>query len=116
MIKEIESFLAAVRGILFALKNERHFKFHFVFSIFVVTAGCYFNITGSQWSLILICIAMVTVAEILNSSIEKLTDIVSPGYNKQAGIVKDLAAGGVLITAIVAAIIGAVIFLPILLK
>lgn len=116
MIKEIESFLVALKGVLFVLKNERHFKFHIIFSIFVVVAGCYFNITASQWIIILICIAMVTVAEIFNSSIEKLTDMVSPGYNKQAGIVKDLAAGGVLITAIVAAIIGAVIFLPILLK
>lgn len=114
MIREIESFLAAARGILFAAKHERHFRFHLFAAIVVCFAGYYFEINALQWLAIIICIAMVTVTEIFNSSIEKLTDMVSPEYNKQAGLVKDLAAGGVLICAIISAIVGGLIFIPFL--
>ena len=112
MIREIESFLAAFRGILFAAKNERHFRFHLFATIVVCIAGYYFEINPLQWLAVINCVAIVTVTEIFNSSIEKLTDMVSPNYNKQAGIVKDLAAGGVLIAAIISAIVGGLIFIP----
>jgi diacylglycerol kinase len=114
MIKEIESFLAAIRGILFAIKNEKHFKFHIIAAIIVLWAGFYFQITAMQWIAIFICIALVTTTEIINTSIEKLTDMVSPQYNRQAGIVKDLAAGGVLLTALISVIVGCIIFIPII--
>lgn len=116
MIREIESFIAAISGVLFAFKNERHFKFHSLAAITVVLAGFYLRITAMEWLAVLICIGLVTVSEILNSSIEKLTDMVSPNYNREAGIVKDLAAGGVLIAAIISVVVATIIFLPYLLK
>lgn len=114
MIKEIESFLAAFRGILLVTKKETHFKFHIVAAIIVLFAGYNFQITSMQWIALLNSIALVTVAEIINTAIEKLTDMVSPGYNKQAGIVKDLAAGGVLLASIVSLIVGCIIFIPLI--
>lgn len=59
-----------------------------------------------------LCIGMVIAAELFNSAIEKLVDIVSPEWNPLAGKVKDIAAGAVLVCAIVAGITGLIVFLP----
>jgi diacylglycerol kinase (ATP) len=74
--------------------------------------GFYFNITNGEWIVIILCFAIVMTAEAFNSAIEKLVDFVSPGIHPQAGKIKDIAAGAVLITAIIAAIIGCIIFIP----
>ena len=55
---------------------------------------------------------MVLALETLNTAIEKLVDFVSPGYRKEAGLVKDIAAGAVLIAAIAAVIVGIIVFVP----
>ncbi len=65
-----------------------------------------------EWCLVVFCIGLVMVAEALNTSIEFLTDLVSPEWNDKAGQVKDLAAAGVLLSAITAIIIGIFVFLP----
>ena len=64
---------------------------------------------------VMLCIGTVITAELFNSAIERLVDLVSPEWNKIAGEVKDIAAGAVLVTAITAAIIGLIVFLPYLL-
>ncbi|MEG2574055.1 MAG: diacylglycerol kinase family protein, partial [Bacteroides sp.] len=81
-------------------------------TVLVVIAGCLFHITRNEWIAILLCVALVFAAEAFNTAIERLVNIVSPERNVQAGDVKDIAAGAVLICAIIAAIVGLIIFTP----
>ena len=109
--KRAKSFEYAARGIkwLFA---EHNAWIHLIATIVVIIAGFCFDITRTEWMMVCICIGMVFAAETFNTAIEKLCDVVSPEWNDKIGKVKDLAAGAVLITAIVAAIVGLIIFIP----
>lgn len=78
----------------------------------VIVFGFFLRINTVEWLLLIFCFGFVLTAEVFNSVVEVLTDIASPEKNSKAGLVKDMAAGGVLISAITAAIIGLIIFIP----
>ena len=71
-----------------------------------------FKISKHEWIAVILSIGLVFVAEIINTSIENLSDFVSPGENEQIKKIKDISAAGVLIAAIIAFTIGMIIFLP----
>jgi diacylglycerol kinase (ATP) len=106
------SFKYAFNGIFLLLKNEHNAWIHAFAAVMAVGAGLYFRITKHEWIAVVLAIAMVFAAEAFNSAIEVLVDKISPGYDKTAGKIKDLAAGAVLITAIAAAITGLIVFVP----
>jgi diacylglycerol kinase (ATP) len=110
--KRIKSFKYAFRGLFYLLRKEHNAWIHTAAAIIVVAAGLYFKLRKMEWVLIAIAIGFVFSAEAINSAIERLTNIVSPNYDKKAGHVKDLAAAGVLIAAFTALAIGVVVFLP----
>ena len=112
MSRLIKSFGFAAAGITHAFKTQPNFRFHTLACILVVLAGFFFKLNAAEWLWILAAIAMVLVSELLNTAIEVLVDLVSPEYNKKAGVVKDAAAGAVLIAAIIAVAIGLIIFIP----
>ncbi len=113
--KQMRSFKFAWKGIMTCAGHEQNITFHLIVAILVVVAGFVFNITKAEWAAVVICIGMVITAELFNSSIERLVDMVSPQWQKIAGEVKDIAAGAVLVTAAAAAIVGIIVFLPYLL-
>ena len=76
----------------------------------VIGAGFYYQITQAEWLICLLLFSLVISLEIINTALEKIVNIISPKKNEQAGKIKDLAAGAVLITAIIAAICGVLIF------
>jgi diacylglycerol kinase (ATP) len=106
------SFKYAINGIKLLFSTQIHGKFHLFFGIFVVVAGYFFDISTTEWCFVTLSIAMVIAAEAFNTSLEKLTDLVSPDYHPLAGQAKDLAAGAVLICALGTIVIGFIIFLP----
>ena len=85
---------------------------HLLSALLVIFMGFYMSLSITEWCFIVFAIGFVFVAEIINTSIEYLTDLVSPNYHEKAKKVKDLAAGGVLIASIIALSIGLIIFLP----
>ncbi len=113
--KQMRSFKFAWKGIMTCAGHEQNITFHLIVAILVVVAGYVFDITKAEWAAVVICIGMVITAELFNSSIERLVDMVSPQWQKIAGEVKDIAAGAVLVTAAAAAIVGIIVFLPYLL-
>jgi diacylglycerol kinase (ATP) len=115
MIRFFKGFTYAYNGIRLSFKAGGNFIFHLFAAIVVILMGMYFKISNLEWVAITFCITLVLAAETFNTCIEKLTDIISPERNKNAGEVKDLAAGAVLIAAIGAAITGLIIFIPYLL-
>ena len=112
MKKLIRSFGYAFKGIGYAAKTQLNFRIHLVAMVIAIFTGWALQIKDSEWLWIIFCIALVLTLELINTAIELLTDLVSPGYNELAGHVKDVAAGAVTIGAIFAAITGGIIFLP----
>ena len=112
MNKFIRGFGYAINGVWHAAVTQLNFRVHLVCALIAVYAGYTLHISNDEWLWIIFCIGMVLVAELFNTAIEFLTDLVSPSYHKKAGLVKDMSAGAVLITAIAALTIGLVIFLP----
>lgn len=112
MSKFIRGFGFAGKGLYYTFKTQVNFKFHCGAAIVVALCGWYFSLSQTEWLWILVATGIVLVAELLNTAIEALVDLVSPAYHKNAGIAKDTAAAAVLIAAIVAALIGLIIFLP----
>ena len=110
--KQLKSFTFAWKGILTCAGHEQNITFHLLTAIIVVAAGFCFGISRTEWMVVMLCIGTVIAAELFNSAIERLVDMVSPEWKKIAGEVKDIAAGAVLITAIAAAIVGMIVFLP----
>ena len=110
--KQLKSFTFAWKGILTCAGHEQNITFHILAAIVVIVAGFFFGISHVEWMVVMLCIGMVIAAELFNSAIERLVDLVSPQWNKIAGEVKDIAAGAVLVTAIAAAVVGLMVFLP----
>ncbi len=106
----LKSFRHAIDGILWAFRNERNLKIHGVFAILVCVLGFILNINRNDWVVLLLCIAMVLSAELLNTAIEKTLDLLHPQMSDKVKIIKDISAGTVLILSIIAAVIGVVVF------
>jgi diacylglycerol kinase len=110
--KRLISFRYAFRGIGRFFRHEHNARIHAVAGTIAATAGFFFRISSAEWGLLILSAGMVFAAETFNSSIEKLSDVVSPGYSKAIRDIKDLSAGAVLFTAIAAVLVGFIIFLP----
>ncbi|MDH6305284.1 diacylglycerol kinase (ATP) [Parabacteroides sp. PF5-5] len=110
--KRLASFKYAFNGIKLLLRHEHNAWIHTIATVCVLIAGFLLNISSTEWIAVIIVIGMVLSAEAFNTAVEKLSDVVSPEYNEMIKQVKDLMSGGVLFTAIAAAIVGLIIFLP----
>ena len=112
MRRLFRSFGNGFRGIAATFRSEPNFRIHCVLSLAAVIFGFALHIPAIEWVAVVFAIGMVTAAEALNTGIEKLADRVEPEPDTTIGVAKDAAAAGVLITAIAAAIVGLIIFLP----
>ena len=110
--KRLQSFRYAFRGIGLLLLTQPNARSHLRATLAVVLAGMYFSVSTTEWLILILTISLVWVAEALNTALEFLTDLVSPGYHVLAGKAKDVAAGAVLLAAIGAVIIAGIIFTP----
>mgnify|MGYP000009059713 FL=1 len=110
--KQLRSFGYAWKGIRCCIGKEQNLNFHLIATAVVVIAGFVLGITHMEWMIIILCIGVVIAAELFNTAIEKLVDLVSPQQHPVAGQVKDIAAGAVLVCAATAAIIGLIVFIP----
>lgn len=110
--RTIKSISWALSGISFAFRTQFNFRFHLFSALIVVAVSVLLKISPLEWCIILLCIASVITAELLNTAQEFNTDLLSPGYHESAKHVKDLAAAAVLVVSIISAVIGCIIFLP----
>ena len=112
MKKFINGFGYAFKGILYATKTQLNFRVHLVAMVLTIIVAALLKISINEWLWIILCFTLVLAAELFNTALEILTDLISPGFNEKAGAAKDLAAGAVLIAALFALISGCIIFLP----
>lgn len=112
MKKFLKSFVYAFAGLSYTLKTQLNFKIHCFAGFVVIMLGFYFKLSVAEWLWVILSIALVLILELLNTAIEVLVDLISPQQNIKAGLIKDVAAAAVLIAAIVALVIGLIIFVP----
>lgn len=110
--KQLRSFVYAWHGLKAVVGKEQNLDFDLVVGAVVVVCGWLLGLSRMEWIAVLICIGMVLFAEMMNTAIEKLVDLVSPEWNALAGKVKDIAAAAVMVLAFAAAVVGLIIFVP----
>ena len=106
------SFKYAFEGILQAYVGEQNLKIHTVIAVLVIIFGFILKISYTEWLVCLVLIGLVLMAEFFNTSIEYLVDLASPEVHPLVKATKDTASAGVLMMAIISAIIGLIIFVP----
>lgn len=108
----LKSFGYALEGIAFMLKTQHNAWLHGLATIGVIVLALYCHVSASDWRWLIGAMGMVWVGETINTAVEYVCDVVSPDYNHAVKHAKDIAAGGVLIAAIAALVIGILTFWP----
>jgi diacylglycerol kinase len=108
----IKSFSFALQGLNLLIKKEHNFQFHILATVITLTLSFVFEIDRNQWMLVAIAIISVLSTEAVNTSIEKICDHVEPNKHPQIKAIKDIAAGAVFLSALLALIIGSFVFIP----
>ncbi len=108
----VRCFRDALRGLGILLATQANARVHAALTAGAIALGWYVQLSATEWLFITGAIGLVWVAEAFNTAIEFLVDLVSPQHNSLAGRVKDVAAGAVLASAVTAALVGAIIFVP----
>ena len=106
------SFRYAGQGLRYLLVSQHNAWIHLTATVIVVFLGFLCELSSLEWSLVLLCIGFVWTAEAFNTALEALVDLVSPDHHSLAKVAKDVSAGAVLVAAIIAAIVGGIIFFP----
>lgn len=106
------SFGYAWNGIKALLRTEHNSWIHFSLTIVAVTLGFAMHINREEFIALIIVIAIVWIAELINTALEKAMDFISPDKHPQIKLVKDLAAAAVLLAAVAALAVGGIIFIP----
>ncbi|MGI5959093.1 MAG: diacylglycerol kinase family protein [Massiliimalia sp.] len=113
--KEIDSlgrsFLYAIHGFLFAVNNERNMRIHLSAAVFVTEFALVYGLSGVKLAVLLVLFGLVISAEMVNTAVEALVNLQTGGYDHLARIAKDVAAGAVLVLALVATAVGGIFFL-----
>lgn len=104
-------FKTALSGLVYTFKTQRHMRFHLYVVLVVIVMAIRFGLRLRELLVLLFVISLVLVAEMFNSAIEATVDLVQPHYHPLAKFAKDIAAGAVLITTIVALVVGALMLL-----
>jgi diacylglycerol kinase len=98
----------------YALRTQRNTRIHLTIAAIVIALGIWLGLSFTEWAVLVLTIGFVLVSEMLNTVAEALVDLVSPEYHPQAKIVKDVAAGVVLLGAIIAVLVGLLVLGPLL--
>lgn len=110
--KRWQSLGHAVRGLKILIQEEHNVRIHLFAAILVLSAGWVYKITALEWIALIFAIGFVITTEVLNTTIEKMADVIAPEKHPKIKIIKDLAAAAVLLSACTAFAIGLIVFLP----
>lgn len=111
-MKKSNAFINALRGINVTFREERNFRIHLAAAILVFMLGYWLRLTVAEWLWLGLATALVFAAELINTAIESVFDLISPDEHPLTKKAKDAAAGAVLVTAVFALATGVIIFGP----
>lgn len=104
------TFRYAAEGVIYALRTQINMRIHVAAALLVIIAGLILRISRLDWLFVCVAMALVTVAELINTAVEAAVDLISPDIHPLAKAAKDTAAGAVLLAAVFAVIIGIFVF------
>ena len=107
-----DSFKHAFNGIIYGIKNTRNLKIDLFVAIVVIILGFVLKVSLIEWTILILCIALVMSLELINTAIEEAVNLAMPNIHPIAKISKDVAAGAVMFFALASAVIGIILFLP----
>ena len=108
----IASFRHAFRGVAVLLREQHNARIHLCATVLVLAMAAWLQLGRYDWVLLLLAIALVWAAEALNSALEYLADAAVPEHHDLIARAKDVAAAAVLVCALVAVVVGILVFLP----
>jgi diacylglycerol kinase len=108
----LKSFRYAAQGFVYIVRYEHNARIHLFISGVVLIMGFLLHIKRLEWVLVLLCMGLVLAAEMINTVLEKLSDIISPQKNEKIRVIKDISAAMVLLCSFIAAMAGLIIFVP----
>jgi len=108
----LQSFRYAFAGLRYALRTQRNTRIHMTIAAAAVAVGLWLGLSLTQWAVLALTIGFVLVGEMLNTVVETVVDLLSPGYHPLAKVVKDVAAGAVLLTALISVVVGLLVLGP----
>ncbi len=112
LIAFINSFVYAWHGLLYAVRTQRNARVHMALGLVAIILGVLLHISPVEWALVFTAITLVFIAEMFNTVAEACVDLVTREYHPLARIAKDVAAGAVLLNAMLSVVIGALVFIP----
>jgi diacylglycerol kinase len=110
--KKISGFGYALKGLAIGIKEESSFQIQIALGVIAILFGLYFQISVIEWLFVFGMIGFVLTAELFNTALEELCDMLRSTHDPHVAKIKDLAAGAVLLASVTALIVGASIFLP----
>jgi len=110
--KFIKSFKYARVGAEHAWRTQRNLWAHFIIGLMVLVAAIYLGVSLIEMSLLVLVIFSVIAVEMINTAVEEMVNILSPGYRKEAALAKNVAAAAVLVMSVGSVMIGCFIFIP----
>ena len=108
----LKSFVYAFRGLIKTFHEEQNLRIQTAIAIIVIIAAWYFNVSKAEWLILILTIGIVILAEIINTAVELVTDVLKPRIDGYVKIIKDVMAAAVMMSSIIAVIIGVVVFWP----
>lgn len=108
----LKSYGYAVKGLFKTFREEQNLKIQTFASLAVLILGIYFRLSRLEWAVLTIVVCLVLTAEIANSAIERVTDVLKPRINTYVKEIKDIMAAAVLLSSIAAIVVGLIIFWP----
>lgn len=105
-----KSFLFAIQGFRTAIATERNIKVMLAVGACAVVAGLALQLDLLSWAIVLLCCGVVIMAELLNTAVETVVDLVSPEFHPLAGRAKDIAAAAVWVLSVIVAVVGVLVF------
>jgi len=106
----LRSFINAFNGLKLGLLHERNMKIHLLATVLVIIAGLALGLDAARWAVLVLTISAVIAAELFNTALENVVDMITSQFSQTAKVVKDTAAAAVLVVSIAAAIIGILVF------
>ncbi len=108
----IKSFGHAIDGLVFALSNDQNLRIHFIAAFLVIILSIYFRVNPFEMGILGVMIILVIATELINTSIEQMTDLITKEHRQEAKIAKDVASAMVMVASFGAIIVGILIFIP----
>ncbi|MDR2587234.1 MAG: diacylglycerol kinase family protein [Coriobacteriales bacterium] len=104
------AFRYALQGFAHTVRTQRSMRIHLVATVLVAVAGVVLRLERIEWAIIVICVGFVLTSELINTALEAIVDLASPGFHPKAKVAKDAAAAAVFVFAVVSVVVGSLIF------